>query len=74
MNHAPARQISGKVATHRLAPREAVDLDARRRGLGLILSGRRESETQFRTDTGLLLPVDSATDECKDATAFALRP
>jgi putative spermidine/putrescine transport system ATP-binding protein len=39
-----------------------------------ILSGRRESETQFRTGSGLLLPVDSATDECKDATAFALRP
>jgi len=39
-----------------------------------ILAGRRESETQFRTGSGLLLPVDSATDECKDATAFALRP
>ena len=39
-----------------------------------IISGRRESETQFRTDSGLSLPVDSAIDECKDATAFALRP
>jgi putative spermidine/putrescine transport system ATP-binding protein len=39
-----------------------------------ILTGRRESATQFRTDSGLLLPVDSAADECKDASAFALRP
>jgi putative spermidine/putrescine transport system ATP-binding protein len=39
-----------------------------------ILAGRRESEIQFRTDSGLLLPVDSADEECKDATAFALRP
>jgi putative spermidine/putrescine transport system ATP-binding protein len=39
-----------------------------------ILAGRRENATQFRTDSGLLLPVDSAADECKDATAFALRP
>jgi putative spermidine/putrescine transport system ATP-binding protein len=39
-----------------------------------ILSGRRESDSQFRTDSGLLLPVDSVADECKDANAFALRP
>ncbi|CCE04743.1 putative ABC transporter (ATP-binding protein) [Bradyrhizobium sp. STM 3843] len=39
-----------------------------------ILSGRRESEVQFRTDSGLALPVDSMADECKDADAFALRP
>jgi putative spermidine/putrescine transport system ATP-binding protein len=39
-----------------------------------ILAGRRESEAQFRTDSGLLLPVDTVAGECKDATAFALRP
>jgi putative spermidine/putrescine transport system ATP-binding protein len=39
-----------------------------------ILPRRRASDTQFRTDSGLLLPVDSASGECKDATAFALRP
>jgi putative spermidine/putrescine transport system ATP-binding protein len=39
-----------------------------------ILLGRRESETRFRTDSGLLLPVDTVAGECKDANAFALRP
>ena len=39
-----------------------------------ILSGRRESETEFRCDSGLVLPVDTAAGECKDASAFALRP
>ncbi|MBV9563525.1 MAG: ABC transporter ATP-binding protein [Bradyrhizobium sp.] len=39
-----------------------------------ILPGRRESETHFRTEGGLLLPVAPAADEHKDATAFALRP
>jgi putative spermidine/putrescine transport system ATP-binding protein len=39
-----------------------------------ILSGRRAGETEFRTDSGLALPVDIAAGECKDATAFALRP
>jgi putative spermidine/putrescine transport system ATP-binding protein len=39
-----------------------------------ILPGRRESETRFRTDSGLVLPVDTAAGECKDANAFALRP
>jgi len=39
-----------------------------------ILAGRRESETQFRTDSGLALPVDTAAGECKNATAFTLRP
>jgi len=39
-----------------------------------ILSGRRENETHFRTDNGLLLPVDTAENESRNATAFALRP
>jgi putative spermidine/putrescine transport system ATP-binding protein len=39
-----------------------------------ILSGRRASDSQFRTDNGLLLPVGVATHESRDATAFALRP
>jgi putative spermidine/putrescine transport system ATP-binding protein len=39
-----------------------------------ILSGRRENDTQFRTDNGLLLSVDVAVSECRNATAFALRP
>jgi len=39
-----------------------------------ILSGRRENDTQFRTDNGLLLFVDVAVSESKNATAFALRP
>jgi putative spermidine/putrescine transport system ATP-binding protein len=39
-----------------------------------ILTGSRASETAFRTDSGLLLPVDTAAGECKDADAFALRP
>jgi len=39
-----------------------------------ILAGRRASETQFRTDSGLVLPVDTVANECKDASAFALRP
>jgi putative spermidine/putrescine transport system ATP-binding protein len=39
-----------------------------------ILSGRRENEGQFRTDGGLLLPVDIAAHENEAATAFALRP
>jgi len=39
-----------------------------------ILPGRRESESAFRTDSGLLLTVDTAPGESKNATAFALRP
>ncbi len=39
-----------------------------------ILSGARENDSQFRTDSGLLLPVDVAAHESKTATAFALRP
>ncbi len=39
-----------------------------------ILLGRRENDTQFRTANGLLLSVDTAANESKDATAFALRP
>jgi putative spermidine/putrescine transport system ATP-binding protein len=39
-----------------------------------LLSGRRESETHFRTEGGLLLPVDTVANESKNATAFALRP
>ena len=39
-----------------------------------ILLGRRENETQFRTANGLLLSVDTAANESRDATAFALRP
>jgi putative spermidine/putrescine transport system ATP-binding protein len=39
-----------------------------------ILSGRRESDSHFRTERGLLLPVGSGAHERKDATAFALRP
>jgi putative spermidine/putrescine transport system ATP-binding protein len=39
-----------------------------------ILPGRRENDTQFRTANGLLLSVDTTTDESKHATAFALRP
>ena len=46
---APARQIGGKVPPRRLAPREALHLDARRLGLRLILSGGRSQllELQF---------------------------
>ncbi|HLZ05105.1 MAG TPA: ABC transporter ATP-binding protein [Bradyrhizobium sp.] len=39
-----------------------------------ILPGRRESETAFRTDSGLVLAVDTVADESKNAAAFALRP
>ncbi|KWV58668.1 Fe3+/spermidine/putrescine ABC transporter ATP-binding protein [Bradyrhizobium macuxiense] len=39
-----------------------------------ILAGRRESETQFRTESGLVLSVDIAPNESKNANAFALRP
>jgi putative spermidine/putrescine transport system ATP-binding protein len=39
-----------------------------------ILPGRRENQSHFRTEGGLLLAVDSAANESKDATAFALRP
>lgn len=39
-----------------------------------ILSGRREDETHFRTESGLLLPVDTVANEKKNAIAFALRP
>jgi putative spermidine/putrescine transport system ATP-binding protein len=39
-----------------------------------VLSGRREDETTFRTDSGLLLPVDTGPDESNNATVFALRP
>ena len=39
-----------------------------------ILSGRRESDSQFRSEGGLLLPVETAAKESKTATAFALRP
>jgi len=39
-----------------------------------ILPGRRENETQFRTDSGLLLSVDTGACESKNATAFTLRP
>ncbi len=39
-----------------------------------ILSGRRENETEFRTEGGLALPVDTAPNESKNASAFALRP
>ena len=39
-----------------------------------ILSGRRESESRFRTAGGLLLTVDTAANESNNANAFALRP
>jgi putative spermidine/putrescine transport system ATP-binding protein len=39
-----------------------------------ILTGARENETQFRTKSGLLLPVGVAAGESTTATAFALRP
>lgn len=39
-----------------------------------VLSGRRESETTFRTESGLLLPVDTGPNEGNNATVFALRP
>jgi hypothetical protein len=39
MDDASTRQIGGKVAPCRLAPREALDLDAPRFGLGVILPG-----------------------------------
>jgi putative spermidine/putrescine transport system ATP-binding protein len=39
-----------------------------------ILSGRRENDTHFRTESGLLLAVDIGPGESKNATAFALRP
>jgi putative spermidine/putrescine transport system ATP-binding protein len=39
-----------------------------------ILPGRREDASRFRTENGLILPVDTAVNESKNATAFALRP
>jgi putative spermidine/putrescine transport system ATP-binding protein len=39
-----------------------------------VLSGRRESESAFRTESGLVLAVDTAPNESKNADAFALRP
>ena len=39
-----------------------------------ILPGRREDTGHFRTGNGLILPVDMAVNESKNATAFALRP
>ncbi len=39
-----------------------------------VLSGRRESETHFRTEDGLSLPVAPVPGERKDVNAFALRP
>jgi putative spermidine/putrescine transport system ATP-binding protein len=39
-----------------------------------ILAGRRENAAHFRTDSGLLLSVDTAANESNNATAFALRP
>ncbi|WP_315778970.1 ABC transporter ATP-binding protein [Bradyrhizobium sp. SZCCHNPS1003] len=39
-----------------------------------IVAGRRANESQFRTNGGLLLPVDVASGERGDADAFALRP
>jgi len=39
-----------------------------------ILPGRREDTGHFRTGNGLILPVDTAVNESKNATAFALRP
>lgn len=50
MDNAPARQIGGKVAPCRLAPREALHLDALRFGLGVILPGGRGQllELQFQ--------------------------
>src|SRR6266566_5389539 len=41
VNNPPARQIGGKVAPRRRAPREALYLDARRLSLRLVLAGRR---------------------------------
>jgi hypothetical protein len=41
MNHASARQISREVAPRRVAPGEALNRDARARGLDLVLSCRR---------------------------------
>jgi len=39
-----------------------------------ILPGTREDTGHFRTGNGLILPVDTAVNESKNATAFALRP
>src|SRR5215472_2876524 len=39
-----------------------------------ILAGRRESATAFRTESGLVLAVDTVPGERENATAFALRP
>jgi putative spermidine/putrescine transport system ATP-binding protein len=39
-----------------------------------ILPGRRESDTHFRSVSGLLLRVDTGLNESKNANAFALRP
>jgi putative spermidine/putrescine transport system ATP-binding protein len=39
-----------------------------------ILPGRRENDTHFRTESGLLLRVDTGLNESKNATGFALRP
>ncbi|SEF12761.1 hypothetical protein SAMN05444161_8822 [Rhizobiales bacterium GAS191] len=50
VHDAPARQVGGKVAPCRLAPRKAFNLDARRFGLGVILPGGRGQllELQFQ--------------------------
>ena len=39
-----------------------------------ILNGKRVNERRFRTESGLLLAVDTAPKERNNATAFALRP
>jgi putative spermidine/putrescine transport system ATP-binding protein len=39
-----------------------------------ILAGRRESDTRFRTASGLLLRVDTGLNESDNADAFMLRP
>src|SRR5262249_31891391 len=41
VNDAPPRQMIGEIPPRPLAPREALDLDARRLGLRLILAGGR---------------------------------
>jgi len=50
VNNAPTRQMVRKVAARRLAPREALHLDAGRFGLGLILARSRGKllELQFQ--------------------------
>jgi putative spermidine/putrescine transport system ATP-binding protein len=39
-----------------------------------VISGRRENDSQFRSESGLLLPVGTAAKESKAATVLALRP